>query len=381
MNIASAGPVPPPPIKIGMTAALTGPTAELGLQMKLGIDIYFAKVNSKGGIEARPLKLIALDDQYEPRLAAPNMRQLIDQDRVLAIIGNVGTPTAIVTVPIANEKHVLIFGALSGAQVLRQTPPDRYVFNLRADYQEETAAMISGLLSLGIKPDEIAFFTQNDAYGDAGYNGAIKAINAAGYPIEELPHVRYSRNTLNVEEGLAELLELPTPPKAIIIVGVHAPAAKFIKLAKQEFPNTLFLNVSFVGSMQFAKELGPEGNGVIVTEVVPLMNKDLPAYREYQEDMKTYGPPNAQFGFISFEGFLVAKLFVIGLKAAAANHQLTREGIINTFENMKDVDIGIGVPVAFDKNNHQALHEVWPMIIENGQYVPLNWKNLKLKSP
>ncbi|MBS0649687.1 MAG: ABC transporter substrate-binding protein [Verrucomicrobia bacterium] len=364
-----------------MTAAFTGPTAELGLQMKLGIDIYFAKVNSTGGIEARPLKLIALDDQYEPRLAAPNMRQLIDEDRVLAIIGNVGTPTAIVTVPIANEKHVLIFGALSGAQVLRQTPPDRYVFNLRADYQEETAAMISGLLSLGIKPDEIAFFTQNDAYGDAGYNGAIKAINAAGYPIEELPHVRYSRNTLNVEEGLAELLELPTPPKAIIIVGVHAPAAKFIKLAKQEFPNTLFLNVSFVGSMQFAKELGPDGNGVIVTEVVPLMNKDLPAYREYQEDMKTYGPPNAQLGFISFEGFLVAKLFVIGLKAAAANHQLTREGIINTFENIKDVDIGIGVPVSFDKNNHQALHEVWPMIIENGQYVPLNWKTLKLKSP
>lgn len=378
---ASADPAPPAPIKIGMTAALTGPTAELGTEMKLGIEIYFAKVNATGGIGGRPLQLIALDDQYEPRLAAPNMRRLIDEDHVLAMIGNVGTPTAIVTVPIANEKHVLMFGALSGAQVLRQTPPDRYVINLRAGYRAETEAMINGLLSIGIKPDEIAFFTQNDAYGDAGYNGAIQAINAAGYPIEELPHARYSRNTLNVEEGLAELLELPTPPKAIIIIGVHAPAAKFIKLAKQEFPNTIFLNVSFVGSDQFVTELGPDGNGVIVTQVVPFLNKDLPAYREYQEVLKTYGPPNVQPGILSFEGFLVAKLFVIGLNTAAANRQLTREGIINTFENMKDVDIGIGVPISFDKNNHQGLHEVWPVIIENGQYVPLDWKSLKPKSP
>ncbi|MBS0653261.1 MAG: ABC transporter substrate-binding protein [Verrucomicrobia bacterium] len=360
-----------------MTAAFSGPTAELGQQMKLGIDIYFAKTNAAGGIGGRPLELIALDDQYEPRLAAPNMRQLIDQDHVLAMIGNVGTPPAIVTVPIANEKHVLMFGALSGASVLRNVPPDRYVINLRAGYQEETAAMVKGLLSIGIKPSEIAFFTQNDAYGDAGYNGAIKAIQAAGYPTDDLPHVRYTRNTLNVEEGLAELLELPNPPKAIIIVGVYAPAAKFIKLAKKEFPNALFLNVSFVGSNAFAQELGPDGNGVIVTQVVPFLNKDLPAFREYQEDMKKYGPPNTQLGFISFEGYLVAKLFVIGLKTAAANHQLTREGIIDTFEKMKDVDIGIGVPITFDQNNHQALHEVWPMVIENGQYVPLDWNKLK----
>ncbi len=178
------------PIKVGMTGAFSGPTAQLGLDVKQGIEVYFAKVNAAGGIDGRRLELIALDDRYEPNLAGPNMRQLIDKDGVLAMIGNVGAPPAVVTMPIANEKRVLLFGAFTGTEVLRKVPPDRYVINLRASYAEETAALVNGLLSIGIKPDEIAFFTQNDAYGDSGYEGAMKAIRKAGYNIEDLPTQR-----------------------------------------------------------------------------------------------------------------------------------------------------------------------------------------------
>ncbi len=364
------------PIKIGMSTALSGPTSQLGQQVKKGVEIYFDKVNANGGIDGRQLELIVLDDRYEPSLVGTNMRQLIDKDNVLAVIGNLGTPTAVVSVPIANEKRVLLFGAFTGAKSLRNVPPDRYVINLRAGYAEETAAIVNGLLSIGIKPDEIAFFTQNDAYGDAGYEGAEEAIKAAGHPTEDLPHARYTRNTLNVEEGLAELLGAKKTPKAIIIVGTYAPAAKFIKMAKKEFPDTLFLNVSFVGGAVFADELGADGNGVVVTQVVPFLNQDLPAFREYREDLKKYGGENADPGFVSFEGYLDAKLFVIGLQRAAAKQELTREGIIDAFEQMKDIDIGIGVNVSFDKNDHQGLRTVWPVIIENGKYQPLNWAEL-----
>ncbi len=368
------------PIKVGMTGAFTGPTAQLGLEVKQGIEIYFAKVNAGGGIDGRRLELIALDDRYEPNLAGPNMRQLIDKDGVLAMIGNVGAPPAVVTAPIANEKRVLLFGAFTGTEVLRKAPPDRYVINLRASYAEETAALVNGLLSIGIKPDEIAFFTQNDAYGDSGYEGAMKAIRTAGYNIEDLPNARYSRNTLNVEEGLAELLDLPKPPKAVIIVGTYAPAAKFVKMAKKEFPGTLFLTVSFVGSEDFARSLGADGNDVIVTQVVPFLNKNLPASLEYQQDLSKYGGANAEPSFASFEGYLIAKLFVVGLRSAAAKHELTREGIINAFESMRDVDIGIGVNVTLDKDNHQGLHTVWPVILVNGKYQPLDWSDLQTAS-
>ncbi len=147
-------------------------------------------------------------------------------------------------------------------------------------------------------------------------------------------------------------------------------------MARKEFPGTLFLTVSFVGSEDFAQSLGADGNGVIVTQVVPFLNKDLPAFLEYQQDLTKYGGSNAEPNFASFEGYLTAKLFVAGLQRAAAKHALTREGIINAFESMRDVDIGIGVNVTLGKDNHQGLHTVWPVILVNGKYQPLNWSDL-----
>ncbi|MFI5343697.1 MAG: ABC transporter substrate-binding protein [Chlamydiales bacterium] len=372
-------PAEKPPILIGMSTALSGSAEELGRNMKLGVDIYFTNVNASGGVAGRELKLIAYDDGYEPGRAAVNMRKLIDQDQVLAVIGNVGTPTAVVTVPIANEKKTLLFGAFSGADILRKTPPDRYVINFRASYAEETSAMVKALLSMGIKPNELAFFTQNDSYGDSGYFGAVNALKAAGYPhSEDLPHGRYNRNTLNIEEGLATLINGNGPPKAIILVGAYAPVAKFIKKAKKIFsPTPLFLNVSFVGTIALAKELDHEGENVIVMQVVPPYDINLPAITQYLADLKKYGG-DAKPNFGSLEGYLVAKLFVLGLQRAAAENALTREGIIDAFEQMHDVDIGIGANIHFDKDHHQALHKTWATIWKNGKFVSFDWDQLHL---
>ena len=362
-------------ILIGMTTALSGPAEALGQGMKLGVEVYFNKINKTGGINNNILKLVAVDDGYEPYHAAPNMRKLINKSNVIAVIGNVGTPTAIVTVPIANEKRTLLFGAFTGAGVLRKNPPDRYVINYRASYAEETAAMIDGLISIGVKPSEIAFFTQNDGYGDAGYNGAVKALRATGYNyVEKLSHGRYTRNTLNVEDGLATILDAKIEPKAIILVGAYAPCAKFIKMAREDFPDVIFLNVSFVGSVPLAKELGSAGEGVIVTQVVPHFNSDLPGIKEYQKALSDFST-EAEAGFVSLEGFLAAKIFVNGLKAAGSD--ITKESIIDGIESLKDLDIGIGININLSKTEHQGCHQVWPTIIKDGKYMSLNWSDLK----
>lgn len=364
------------PIKIGMTTALSGPAEALGEKMRLGVQIYFDKVNAHGGIDGRKLELIVYDDGYEPLRAAPNMRRLIEDDNVLAILGNVGTPTATLTVPIANESKVLLFGAYTGAGILRKTPPDRYIINFRSSYEEETTAIIEGLLSSGFKPEEIAFFTQNDAYGNLEYKGVMKALQQAGLSDPtSLPHGRYNRNTTNVEEGLSKLLLSDNDIKAIVILGAYEPVAKFIQLAGEEFPDALFINVSFVGGIPLAKELKTDTENVIVTQVVPLFSSSLPAVEEYRRDLLKYGrgaPPS----FVSLEGYLVAKLFVLALRKASKEGRLDREGIIDTLESMKDVDIGIGLNVGFDENEHQALHKVWPTIINRGEFEPLDWKDL-----
>lgn len=368
LGIASAGEV-----KVGMTAAFSGPASALGNGVKLGIETYFAKVNAAGGVNGNTITLVALDDGYEPKKAAPNMDKLIDSENVIAVIGNVGTPTAIVTVPIANAKKTLLFGAFTGAGVLRQSPPDRYIINYRASYAEETAAMIDGLMSAGIKPEEMAFFTQNDGYGDAGYKGAMKALKAKGFDGGQLAHGRYQRNTTNVEDGLGTILDADIEPKAIIMVGAYKPCAAFIKLAKAELPEAVFLNVSFVGSIPLLQALGDQADGVIVTQVVPHYDSPLAGVAEYRKALKSF-KAGAQPDFVSLEGYLVAKIFVEGLKNASS---VTREGIIDGLESMGAKDIGIGVIVNYSKTEHQASHKVWPTVIKNGQYTALDWTKLK----
>ncbi len=214
-------------IKLGMTAALTGSASELGLNMRAGIESYFSVINEQGGVNGRPIELIVKDDGYEPERAAKNMRSLIDQDNVLAILGNVGTPTAIVTVPIAQEKKILLFGAFSGGDVLRSDPASHYIINYRASYNEETAVMINGLLDIGIKPRQIAFFTQADSYGDTAYQGAIEALKKTGFDkTEQLVHARYTRNTVNVENAVANILDAAIEPKAIIMAAGYKASSK-----------------------------------------------------------------------------------------------------------------------------------------------------------
>lgn len=361
-------------LSFGIVAPSSGGAAPLGLGMQKGIETYFAEVNEAGGVNGETLALIARDDQYKPLQAASNTRQLIQEDEVLAAIGNVGTPTATVTIPIFNEYETLLYGAFTGAGVLRKTPPDRYVINYRASYVQETAAMVGGLLEAGVLPEEIAFFTQNDSFGDAGYNGATQALAAHGVDnIAALAHGRFTRGTRNIHQGLATILEAPVTPRAVIIVGTYGPAADFIREAKNDLPDTLFLNVSFVGSQALMDELGDLAEGVIITQVVPPLNADLPAVEAYRKALETHAR-GSEPDFISLEGYLAAKLFVEGVRAAGANPD--REAIVDGLLGLGSVDIGLEEPLSLGPNDHQASDAVWPTIIKNGLFESVEWASL-----
>ena len=361
-------------LSFGIVAPSSGGAAPLGLGMQKGIETYFAEVNEAGGVNGETLALIARDDQYKPLQAASNTRQLIQEDEVLAAIGNVGTPTATVTIPIFNEYETLLYGAFTGAGVLRKTPPDRYVINYRASYVQETAAMVDGLLEAGVLPEEIAFFTQNDSFGDAGYNGATQALTAHGVDnIGALAHGRFTRGTRNIHQGLATILEAPVTPRAIIIVGTYGPAADFIREAKKDLPDTLFLNVSFVGSQALMDELGDLAEGVIITQVVPPLNADLPAVEAYRKALETHAR-GSEPDFISLEGYLAAKLFVEGVRAAGANPD--REAIVDGLLGLGTIDIGLEEPLSLGPNDHQASDAVWPTIIKNGRFESVEWASL-----
>jgi branched-chain amino acid transport system substrate-binding protein len=301
---------------------------------------------------------------------------LIDKENVLAVIGNVGTSTAIASVPIIDEKTTLFFAPYSGAGTLRNNPPDRYVINFRASYAEETAAMIDALTAgAGLKPEEIAFFTQRDRDGDSGFAGGIAALKRQGLQNEKsIVHLRYERNTLAVENSVADLLLAEHLPRAVVMVGAYAPSAKFIKLCSQAEIEAVFLNVSSVGSNSLAQELGTTDASVIVTQVVPYPGDDtIPIVREYQVDLKAFDP-SASAGFGDFEGYIAARMLVLALDKIQGPP--TREAVVDAFEGLHQFDIGLGERLRLSQREHQASHRIWPTILKDGAFVPFQWPEI-----
>jgi len=353
-------------IVFGMSAPFSGPAKELGRGMKTGIDLAFAAANEAGGVNGRKLRLVALDDGYEPERTRAVMKDLADTRNVFGFIGNVGTPTAEVAVPFTLEKRMLFFGPFTGAGLLRRDPPDRYVFNFRASYAEETAATVRYLVDVRrILPDEIAVFAQQDGYGDAGFNGVAKTLRKYNRNPDRALRVGYKRNTSDVGEAVETLLKSRHPVRAVVIVATYKAAAKFIEKVKAERPDIVFTNVSFVGSQALADELmmygGKVAEGVIVTQVVPLPHSNSTAVLKYQELL-----PKHSLGekpdFVSLEGYLAASLLIEGLKRAGPD--FTTESLVDALEGMRGVDLGVGATMAFGMSEHQASHKVWGTMLD-----------------
>lgn len=359
-------------VTIGTSTALTGPAAGLGLGMRAGLEAAISAHNTAPA-NTVTLRLLALDDGYEPARTAPNMRQLIEQERVVAIVGNVGTPTAVAAIPIAIETGTPFIGAFTGAGMLRQSPAEHVVINFRASYAQEISAMVDGLVDhAGLKPTEVALFTQRDAFGDSGYQGALQALHRRGLPTTATaPHGRYDRNTTAVENGLADILDASVEPRAIIMVGTASPCAAFVRAARGIGYKGKILAVSFIGGTTFAAEAGQAGDNVIITQVVPHPQSDLPLAAEFRSAAQTAGfAPD----FVAFEGFIVGRIVSLGLRNSRGT--IKRDDLIEGIEALGTFDIGLGHPLTLDANDHQACDQVWPTVVRRGEVVPFEWQEL-----
>jgi ABC-type branched-subunit amino acid transport system substrate-binding protein len=350
-------------ILFGMAAPFTGPAKELGRQMKIGVEAAFAEVNDAGGVNGRRLRLTTVDDGYEPARTGPAMKDLADRQRVFAVVGNVGTPTAAVALPIALDHKMIFYGAFTGANLLRRDPPDRYVFNFRASYAEETAAVVKYLIrTRRLHPEQIAVFAQQDAFGDAGYEGVVRAIRSLRPEARQPLRVGYKRNTIDVGEAVARLRDHAgyVKVRAVVMVATYRAAAKFIEKMRDLSPNMIFTNVSFVGSTSLAEELNLLGtryaNGVIVTQVVPPVEGYSTAILKYKAALGKYAP-GEKLDYVSLEGYWSASVLVEALRRAG--RQLDTERLVDTLEGLHDLDLGIGTRINYGLAEHQGSHKVW----------------------
>lgn len=350
-------------IVFGQAAALAGPAAALGTGMKAGLTAAFDEANKKGGIHNRKLKLISVDDGYEPEKSIVATKKLIDEDKVFALIGPVGTPTSAATQPIAAAAKVPFVGAFTGAGFLRD-PKLENVINVRASYDAETEAWVQHLTD-DLKITKIAIFYQDDAFGRAGLSGFKKAMDKRGLKI--VAEGTYERNTVAVKTALLNIKR--EEPEAVVMVGAYKPCAEFIKLSHKVAFNPVFVNISFVGATALAKELGPDGNGVIVSQVVPFpWDASIKVVADYQAAMKAEDA-KATPDFVSLEGYLVGRLAIAALDKAGA--EPTREGFLQAIKGTGTFDFG-GLAMTFGAQDNQGLDKVFMTMIQgDGTFKPV----------
>jgi ABC-type branched-subunit amino acid transport system substrate-binding protein len=340
-------------ILFGQAAALDGPAAALGTGMRAGILAAFAEANRNGGVNGHQLELKSYDDGYEPEQSISHTQTLINQDQVFGLIGAVGTPTSSATQPIATEAGVPFVGPFTGAGFLR-APELTNVVNVRASYGQETEAWIKHLTEdLGY--DRIAILYQDDSFGRVGLDGVTKAMDKRGLKL--VAEGTYKRNTTAVKEALLAIRK--ADPQAVVMVGAYKPIAEFIKLARKVKMTSTFVNISFVGSDALAKELGPDGEGVVITQVVPFpWDNSIPLVQQYQAALKAHDA-NAQLGFVSLEGYIVGRIAIAALQKVQGD--VTRDAFLKAMNG--SFDLG-GMTLTYGAGDNQGLDDVFLTVIQ-----------------
>lgn len=337
-------------ILFGQTAAIGGPASALGIGMRDGINAAFAEANGKGGVHGRKLKLVTLNDGYEPDKAIANMNSLISEQGIFAHIGAVGTPTSKAIAPIACDNKVPFVGPFTGAGFLREMP---CVVNIRGTYCQEAETWVKHLTEdLGAK--NIAILYQDDSFGRVGLDCTKKALSKRGMSLAA--EGKYKRNTTAVKGAVVAIKK--GKPDAIVTVGAYKPIAAFIKTAHKVGLNVPILNISFTGSKALAGELGSDTDKVVITQVVPFpFDTSIPLVAAYQAALGGKEP-----GFVSLEGYMVGRLAIAALEKAGKD--VTRQGFLDAFTGTHDLG-GASLTYNMPADN-QGMEDIFLTLVKSG---------------
>ena len=385
-------------IILGMSAAFSGPSRGLGVELHRGASAYFAHVNEQGGIAGRNVILKTYDDGYQPDPSIKNTLKLIRQDRVFLLFGYVGTPTVTRVLPMLKkfqDRNIFLFFPFTGAQPQREPPYGDFAFNLRSSYRQETAGLVDNFVRINRR--RIAVFYQADAYGRSGWAGVRRALKRHGERIAgEATYRRGERFTGSMRKQV-EILKA-SKPEAVICIGSYAACAAFIRDAVDLGLHVPIANLSFVGSEDLLKLLTfwalTERRGdseaytrlLVNSQVVPSYEEaSMPAVKEYRTLIRRYNPQppiellkeaylSSEFSFVSLEGFINAKLMVEILRRLGDKPE--RSQLERAVFTVQDFDLGIGERVSFGPGRRQGLQQVYYTVVDKGRFATLdNWED------
>jgi ABC-type branched-subunit amino acid transport system substrate-binding protein len=330
-------------ILIGQSSPFSGSNKELGDDIREGLQAYFKQINDAGGVHGRTIELIALDDGNDAKRAGDNGRILIEQRGVLALIGYASATLSLPALPYVEKGKVAFIGPFTGAEPMRVFR--RNVYNIRASYADELEKIVDFYTTTGMKKFSVIHY--DDAIGKENLTAVETALTRRGLKPASIGTLK--RNQTDLGAAVAEVVT--AAPDVVIATTLYKTTGDFIKGARKAGSSAQFASTSFVGASALATELGDQGTGVVVAQVVPPYSRaSVQIVREYQAAIeKSLGKKD--YSFTSLESFIGAKVLVEAIRRAGANP--TREGLMKSLDNMGQFNVG-GYVVDFSPTNHNG---------------------------
>ena len=387
---ASAPGVTAREIRIGSSAAFKGVQAGLGTELYRGAQAYYDEVNARGGVFGRTLSVVGLDDNYQPDPCIANTLTLLEKEKVFFLSNYVGTPTLTRALPVIKryaDQGVVLVGNFTGAQPQREAPYVDQVFNIRASYRQEMMALVERFWQAGAR--KFGVYYQIDAYGRSGTDGVARGLALRSAKIgAEATYTRGAKFEEDMSLAVKALREASCD--VVLCTGAYAGCGAFVKSARDAGWNIPISNVSFVGSDAMLSLLVKHGKttgrdytrALINSQVVPSPNDlSLAGVVEFRALIDKYNPQVPEglrdpkytlekYSFISLEGFVNAKVVVEALRRAGVN--LTRQSFRQALESLRNLDLGIGAPLAFSPERHQGLDSVYFTRVDGERWVPIS---------
>jgi len=342
-NLAHAQGVTKTTILIGQSGPLSGANKEFGEDIRDGVLAYFSKVNAAGGVHGRKLQLITLDDANAAKQAGENGRILIEQRGVLALFGYASATLSLPALPFVEKNKVPFVGPFTGAEPMRKF--NQYVYNIRASYADELEQIVEFYTSTGMKKFSILHY--DDAIGKENLGAVETALTKRGLKPVSISAVK--RNQTDLGDTVSNMVK--ASPDVVIATTLYRTTADYIKQSRKVGSGAQFASTSFVGASALAADLGPQGTGVVVAQVVPPYSKSsIEVVKEYQGAIeKQLGKKD--YSFTSLEAYIGAKVLVEGIRRAGT--KLTRESLLKALDTIQRFDVG-GYVVDFSPTNHNG---------------------------
>ena len=391
LPVASAPGVTAREIRIGMSAAFKGAAAALGTEFYRGAQVLYADVNARGGVHGRTIAVVALDDGGEPVPCIQNTIQLVEKEQVFFLSNYVGTSALTRALPVIRryaDQQVLLVGNCTGAEPQRQAPYTEHVFNIRASYRQEMAALVARLWQQGART--FGVFYQIDAYGRSGTDGVARGL--ARYGARIAAEATYQRGA-PFEQDMGPAVRALRGVDVVLCTGTAEGCGAFVRSARDAGFTAPIANVSFGGAealgdllLAAGKKRGRDYTRALVhSQVVPSYDDArLPAVTEYRalterhnpavpESLRDAGYALRKHSFVGFEGFVNAKVVAEALRRAGPNP--TRAGLRLALESLRNLDLGIGSPLAFGPQRHQGLDGVYFTRVNGERWMPVtDWR-------